>query len=635
LPRPRELSTLAGSLSLPKKITVRAITPPHTMAGAIARLVTGLRDLGHAPEVAGGLPPTDEDAAVIRLEICPPLLAHPEGYRLQIGSRGVSVIGADAAGLFYGVCTLLQLIRLHAPESGTGSVTLPWLRVTDWPDFRHRGVMLDVSRDKVPTMATLRELVDLFAGWKINQLQLYVEHTFAYRGHEAVWKNASPLTAEEIVELDAYCYERHIELVPNQNSFGHMQRWVCFEPYRRLAEAPDGFDHPWNPTREPYGLCPIDPASLTFLEDLYDQLLPNFRSRQLNVGLDETIDLGLGRSKDACKEKGTERVYLEFLQKIHRLVAERGHIMQFWGDIIMHRPELIAELPEDAVALEWGYEASHPFADHTAKFAASGLTFYVCPGTSSWNTIAGRTKNAVGNLKSAALNGHNAGAIGYLNTDWGDNGHLQPLPVSYLGFLLGAGFSWNQASANDTGESDIVALLNAHVFRDKEGIMGRLAYDLGNAYLCTGAEPHNSSPLFTILAKSEQLWGGAPSEDLKAVTADRLRETLAYIDKVTSRLSDARMDRTDAALVLEEFRWAADTLRFACRFGIEQFAAGGQVALIPETTRSRLAAELSGITDRHRKIWLSRNRPGGLDDSARRLERTLASLSAKSEEHKS
>jgi hexosaminidase len=201
--------------------------------------------------------------------------------------------------------------------------------------------------------------------------------------------------------------------------------------------------------------------------------------------------------------------------------------------------------------------------------------------------------------------------------------------------LLGAGFSWNQASANDTGESDIVALLNAHVFRDKEGIMGRLAYDLGNAYLCTGAEPHNSSPLFTILAKSEQLWGGAPSEDLKAVTADRLRETLAYIDKVTSRLSDARMDRTDAALVLEEFRWAADTLRFACRFGIEQFAAGGQVALIPETTRSRLAAELSGITDRHRKIWLSRNRPGGLDDSARRLERTLASLSAKSEEHKS
>jgi len=304
--------------------------------------------------------------------------------------------------------------------------------------------------------------------------------------------------------------------------------------------------------------------------------------------------------------------------------------MQFWGDIIMHRPELIAELPANAVALEWGYEANHPFAEHAAKFAASGLSFYVCPGTSSWNTIAGRTKNAVGNLKSAAIHGKKAGSIGYLNTDWGDNGHLQPLPVSYLGFLLGAAFSWNQASADETSEADIVALLNTHVFRDKEGIMGRLAYDLGNAYVHTGAEPHNSSPLFTILARSS-LWGGA-SENLEAVTPERLKETLSYVDRVVSRLSDARMDRADAALVIDEFRWAADTLRFACRLGIEQIGAGGQISRIPERLRIELASELRSLTDRHRKIWLSRNRPGGLDDSAERLERTLNLLAAKDPE---
>ena len=54
--------------------------------------------------------------------------------------------------------------------------------------------MLDISRDKVPTMPTLFALVDRLAEWKINQLQLYIEHTFAYRGHEEVWRNADPMT---------------------------------------------------------------------------------------------------------------------------------------------------------------------------------------------------------------------------------------------------------------------------------------------------------------------------------------------------------------------------------------------------------------------------------------------------------
>src|SRR5690606_11763612 len=116
--------------------------------------------------------------------------------------------------VFYGAVTLIQLLE----QAGA---SLPCLRISDRPDFVDRGVMLDVSRDKVPTMETLYRLVDRLASWKINQLQLYTEHTFAYRHHPEVWAKASPLTGEEILRLDAYCRERFIELVPNQNSFGH------------------------------------------------------------------------------------------------------------------------------------------------------------------------------------------------------------------------------------------------------------------------------------------------------------------------------------------------------------------------------------------------------------------------------
>jgi hexosaminidase len=85
------------------------------------------------------------------------------------------------------------------------------------------------------------------------------------------------------------------------------------------------------------------------------------------------------RNKARAEEVGIGRLYIDFLKQIHREVRARGYTMQFWGDIITHYPELVRELPRDAVALEWGYEADHPFDAHGALFAASGIPFYVCP----------------------------------------------------------------------------------------------------------------------------------------------------------------------------------------------------------------------------------------------------------------
>ena len=58
--------------------------------------------------------------------------------------------------------------------------------------------------------------------YKLNQLQLYVEHTYLFRDFSEMWRDQTPLTAEEIRELDSYCRERHIELVPSLASFGHL-----------------------------------------------------------------------------------------------------------------------------------------------------------------------------------------------------------------------------------------------------------------------------------------------------------------------------------------------------------------------------------------------------------------------------
>ena len=356
-------------------------------------------------------------------------LSTREDYRLQVAPQAVEIGAGSAGGWFYGLQTLKQLA---AQCSGP----LPLCRIEDGPDFPNRGFMLDVSRDKVPKISALFQLIDLLALWKYNQFQLYMEHTYAYAGHETVWKDASPYHAADIRKLDAYCRERFIELVPNQNTFGHMHRWLIHEPYQSLAECPDGGETDFGYRPEPQGLCATDPASIELVDDLLGQLLPHFRSRQVNIGCDETIDLGYGRSKRAVQRLGRGRVYLNHVSQVIEVCQNKGYTVQLWADIILKYPELAEALPRNCIALNWGYEANHPFRRETALLGRAGIPFFVCPGTSSWNSICGRTDNMLMNVGSAIEHGKNHNASGVLMTDWGDNGHWQPLSAGFSRFAL-------------------------------------------------------------------------------------------------------------------------------------------------------------------------------------------------------
>ncbi len=597
LPRPRRITPRAGSLVLPATGSIVCATD----AALLLPLAQQLRgELAHTQQLHWQL--GAGSGGGVRLGLRPGLPA--QGYRLDLSEKGIELWAADLAGARYGVQTLCQLLRQY--QGG-----VPLGRIEDHPDFAVRGVMLDVTRDKVPTLSTLCALVDRLAEWKLNHLELYTEHTFAYRNHREVWAQASPLTGEDILHLDAHCRARGVELVPNQNSFGHLHRWLDLPRYRDLAECPDGFDFPWGRSEGPFSLSPAHPGSLKLVKELFAELLPHFSSLKFNVGCDETFDVGQGRSKALCEKKGKGRVYLDFVKQIHKLVRSHGRTMHFWGDIIIEHPELVKELPRDVVVLEWGYEAHHPFAEHGARFAEAGLPFYVCPGTSSWNSIAGRTRNCLGNLQSAAQNGLKNGAVGFLMTDWGDNGHWQYQPVSYLGFAAGAGLSWCRASNEDV---DWAMALDLHAFEDQAGVMGKAAVALGDAYLRTGLQPHNSSPLFHILQRP------ATQELHRAVTEKRLMATAEYIEESAVPLALARMEGLEGALVRDEYTNTVRMLRHACQRGL----ALRRGTLGRSAVKRRLAEDLRLILGEHRRLWTARNREGGLQDSARRLETRLA-----------
>jgi len=228
----------------------------------------------------------------------------------------------------------------------------------------------------------------------------------------------------------------------------------------------------------------------------------------------------------------------------------------------------------------------------------------VCPGTSSWNSIAGRTENGITNLRAAAENGLKHGATGYLITDWGDNGHWQYLPVSYLGFMAGAAMAWNVAG---NSERNWPSVLDTHVFYDRAGVMGRIAYDLGNAYLKCGHLQGNASMLFKLL--HEALDMTIP----ETVTEVSLRATQEAITEVMSSLAGASMKCQDANLVADEFQNTARMLLHACDRGLMRRCENTENAEVLH----QLGSDMNLIISEHRRLWLARNRPGGLPDSER------------------
>ncbi|GIW05039.1 MAG: hypothetical protein KatS3mg059_1659 [Thermomicrobiales bacterium] len=371
----------------------------------------------------------------------------PQGYTLRITSEGVSVAATSQAGVFYGVQTLIQIIKQCGRQ-------WPGLIIADRPALPVRGFMLDVSRGKVPTLRTLTRLLQTLSHFKYNQLQLYIEHTFRFPRHPEISAGADPLTSEDILELDALCRAHHIELVPNLQSLGHHRRLLSLPQYAHLAETP------WR-----WSFATANEETFALFDEIYGDFLAPFTSRWLNIGADEPWDLGRGQSAALTAETGIGRVYLRHVQRLHALAAKHGRRIMLWADMLKHHPELAGELPEDVLLLDWWYEA-RPRYETLDVLSAAGRPFFVCPGTSSWTTLFPRLENAIANIRDYVRQGIEAGAQGMLLTDWGDDGHYQPYSHSWYPILWGAEVAW---TGGRTGSATFDAALSTLFLGDSTG----------------------------------------------------------------------------------------------------------------------------------------------------------------------
>jgi hypothetical protein len=551
-----------------------------------------------------------------------------QGYTLVRDAGGTRIGYRDDAGLRYARQTLDQL-RADPELAGRA------VRVQDWPDFPVRGFMLDVSRDRVPTRRTLRRYVEILAAARMNQLELYVEHAFAYAGHATVWAGASPLTADDMRWLDGLCAAHGITLVANQNTLGHMERWLAHDAYRDRAEKPEGFAiH--GQRRRPSTLEPT-PENAAFAVGLVRELAATVRSRRVNIGADEPWELGKGRSAAAAARHGVGRVYLDHLLRVATPLIEDGYEVLFWADVLADHPEVAEALPMTGlVPVVWQYDGplharaaldratpqqregwaadgfdmdalAGGFRERAKPLTSAGRPFWVAPGTGAWNSIVGRLDNAVENLVDAAEVGRGHGAGGYVVTTWGDHGHIEPPPVTYPGLLFGAAVSWCLDTNRDI---DLAAVLDRVIF-DGPGL-GEALTAAGAVADLLDAPRLNGSVLFSALF---------PSDPAPALPP----EALAVAERVLAGAADAvARARTAAADGDAAVREIAQAVALA-RFALVLLGAGGVAGLTPPAA-GVLLDRLDALLVEQRACWLLSARPGGLDDSVARFAPLRAAL---------
>jgi hexosaminidase len=370
----------------------------------------------------------------------------PEEYELTIKNNYVQILSPSIRGLQHGLSTLKLLLFIGKQRLRHGIIN-------DVPEFENRGVFIDVSRGKMPSIDYLKNLVSFLSDLKYNILQLYVEDKFKLKTDPNIGLLTGVYTEEQIRELDFWCRAHQIDFQPCIQTYSHLHGLLGLPEYSELAENENLFS-----------LAAGNEKVYEYIERVFSETLPWFSSTTLNINMDEAYDLGTGYTKNAVEEKGKGMVYLEHIKRVTTIAKKYGaKKIIIWGDIALKYKELLNMLPEDVIVSDWNYNPLEKFPS-LDTLEKSGINFWAAGGISTWNSLFPRVYNTYTNLINYSSESKRQGAKGFLVTDWGDYGHFQPLGLSLYGYMVGAQQSYHP---NKIDHSDIEAMTWPLIFPDQ------------------------------------------------------------------------------------------------------------------------------------------------------------------------
>jgi len=415
-----------------------------------------------------------------------------EGYIIKVMTKSIECYYSTDLGKHNAILTLRQLL-MNKKELTT-------CYIFDEPIFELRSIMIDISRNKVPKISTLKKIVDELALVKINDLQLYVEgRSFYFESFDEYYENKNDfLTGEDVKELSKYAFERGIVLTPNLNCFGHMAFWLNQKELNKYALKPEGFS--WsgsNSKNYAQTIDPYNPQAQKMVLTMFDDMLKYYPEvDRCTIGGDEPFELMAPSRHPQAKE-----MYVHQLKTVIEHVHKLGKTPYMWADFAREYPEMMSELGE-VVLLDWCYEEKWVDENRMKIFKDHKYPFVVCPGIGGWSSFAGKMRNMFGNIKKYAELGRKYGAKGMILTDWNDGGSLTQVVTQIACYIYGACYEWNDMNINNQNINDY---LNKYIYHND---LAEAVITLGDYYTTQDnySHPYSYSKLFNMFF-SHQLHG--------------------------------------------------------------------------------------------------------------------------------
>ncbi len=524
-----------------------------------------------------------------------------EGYILEIEESRIMIRYREYAGCVHALMTLKQMVDNDRIPIGS---------VTDYPDLKIRGLLLDISRDKIPTMTTLKQIADLMMLVKMNHLELYVEGFPIFLPSFPDLPYETPITKVELKEFEAYCLMRAIELVPNVNTFGHMTKWLQLDRFHHLAECESGYINHGYPFPAST-LNPLEEESIKLVKKIILDMADGSSSEFFNLNGDEPFELSLGKSKVATDKKGVGNVYLEYMEKHFQTVRDIDKTPMIWGDVLANHMELLPDFPKDVVVIDWGYDASHDFDTPAKAYHDNKIPFLLAPGTSSWNSFASRLSDMIKTTDNSVLAANTFRGLGVLMTDWGDFGHPQSIIFSYPGIVYAAKETWTKSG----DFTNVVSWMDEQIFAKVPSKLAKRIVDLAGYYQLEDVYVSNSTMIFSSWMFSDpdpnhplpfkfQIWKSALSQyPISLEAADKI---YALLEMTKSGLEN------ESLLEAREIIQTVNLIDLCMSMNLMINRQKNQLERLIKLTET--------IKTGYKNIWLERNQSGGLKSAMSRLE---------------
>ena len=345
-----------------------------------------------------------------------------QAYQIVIEKKKITIRYVGDQGLLNANCTMIQLCRIYGNK-------FPCCTITDWPAYKYRGWMDDISRGPV-THPTYRQYQwETLHGLKYNFCNYYTEHTL----YQSDYPDLAPWYAN--------CNPHEDEVI-NLQLFAHAEKTLRIPFYQDLMDSKANF----NPANE---------STYRFLRNRIAAAFKRIpHSPFFIINCDETEQLGSGRAKRLVDSLGADQVYVNHINKCCEIIKSAGEpsaLPVMWGDIVAKNPAMMKQLPKDMTYIMWAYEPLDSYHHLIKPFKDNGTPFWVAPSLSHSSNMIPNPYRYMKNIANLARDGYLNGAEGLMNTCWDDNGEAL-FDNCWHGLFWSAEMAWNPIKTDDPEE---------------------------------------------------------------------------------------------------------------------------------------------------------------------------------------